>query len=147
MQCKSNSIKLCTGNENVDYSRPYWVLHRGKLRFRKTRDLLLVGGAPDSIYAYHTDEVLLEKLNSGDLFDFPYDPDEGDMLFIYNRATTYCFLYSMQWVPHNHGQFNDQQCNLSSYMELWEKNRGHVEGMINPENSRRVNLNTWRGNN
>jgi hypothetical protein len=140
-------IRLRTDSGSIDYSQPYWVLHRGKLRFRKTRDLLMVGGVPDTVYAYHTDEDLLNKLNSGSLFDFPYEPDEGDMLFIYNKQTTYCFLYSMKWVPHNHGQFNDQKCNVSSYMELWEKDRGYVQGVINPDNSKRVNYHPWTGHN
>jgi hypothetical protein len=74
-------FKLCTCSSDIDRTKPHWVLHR----FIQSRDEYQVCGlfgCPNP-YEKITASNLKRRMNSLNVFDFEYNPQEGDMLRLY----------------------------------------------------------------
>ena len=74
-------FKLCTCDTSVDRTKPHWILHR----FIESRlEYHLVGqfSHPDP-YEKISIRSLKRRLNSVNVFDFEYVPQEGDYLELF----------------------------------------------------------------
>ena len=74
-------FKLCTCNSKVDGTKPHWILNRyiqSKKEFEVMGDFKL----PDP-YQKITTLNLISRLNSVNVFDFEYQPVEGDYLKLF----------------------------------------------------------------
>ena len=74
-------FKLCTCDSDIDREKPHWILHR----FIKSRlEYQLVGqfSYPDP-YEKISIRSLKRRLNSVNVFDFEYVPQEGDYLELF----------------------------------------------------------------
>ena len=74
-------FKFCTCDTSVDRNKPHWILHR----FIKSRlEYHLVGefNYPDP-YQKISIRSLKRRLNSVNLFDFEYEPQDGDYLELF----------------------------------------------------------------
>ena len=85
--CSSDSLKFCTCNSGpVDKTKPYWVLYSSKRRdeFRSMVMGTIIHPWVSSTFSYRDfSENLIDKLKSSSLFDFDYEPKEGDIISIY----------------------------------------------------------------
>lgn len=76
---------LCTCESAVDRSKPHWVLHR-QLRSRKKIEIMGEFSIPDP-YTTISERSLQCRLNSVNVFDFDYKPEEGDYLELFLNPT------------------------------------------------------------
>ena len=74
-------FKLCTCGSKVDKLKPYWILHR-YLQSKEEYQLLGQFYLPNP-YDKISSRSLKRRLNSVNVFDFEYDPQEGDYLELY----------------------------------------------------------------
>ena len=74
-------FKLCTCESNVDRSKPHWVLHRN-LQSKEEHQLMGEFNLPDP-YSLISERSLQRRLNSINVFDFDYEPKEGDLLELF----------------------------------------------------------------
>lgn len=74
-------FKLCTCGSKVDKLKPYWILHR-YLQSKEEYQLLGQFYLPNP-YDKISFRSLQRRLNSVNVFDFEYDPQEGDYLELY----------------------------------------------------------------
>jgi hypothetical protein len=97
--CESeNALKLCTCNDKIDKSKPYWTLARKIIR-QNEQELLLVGlYMPSDLYCdervNQTKKWLVVQLNNTNCFDFNYTPFENDKLMIHLNEQEFEFFYS-----------------------------------------------------
>tara|TARA_R110000765_G_scaffold426577_1_gene542703 strand:- start:756 stop:1067 length:312 start_codon:yes stop_codon:yes gene_type:complete len=97
--CKSGTeLKLCTCNDKIDKSKPYWTLARKTIK-QNEPELLLVGlYMPPNTYfdeeLNKTKEWLETQLNNSNCFDFNYEPLEEDKLVIHLNEHKFEFVYS-----------------------------------------------------
>jgi hypothetical protein len=75
-------FQLCTCESTVDRFKPHWILHRTLiLKDEETTILgLLIGPNPFELYV---SKNLKKRLNSTNVFDFEYLPQEGDCLELF----------------------------------------------------------------
>lgn len=91
--CKvSDSLKLCTCGDQIDYEKDHWVLHR----FNKDKDDSFIVGEPmmfptlDQETQEKNIESLLNQLNNNkNIFDFPIELQNKDRL-------AFCFYFDEQ---------------------------------------------------
>ena len=85
--CSGTSLKFCTCNSGpVDKTKPYWVLYSSSRRdeFRSMLIGTIIHPWVSSSFSYGDfSESLIEKLKSSSLFDFDYQPKEGDIISIH----------------------------------------------------------------
>lgn len=74
-------FKLCTCESDVDRTKPHWVLHR-QLQSREMRQIVGLFNLPDP-YTMISERSLQRRLNSVNVFDFDYEPMEGDLLNLF----------------------------------------------------------------
>ena len=74
-------FKLCSCGSKVDKQKPYWILHR-YLQTKEEYQLLGQFYLPNP-YDKISYRSLQRRLNSVNVFDFEYDPQEGDYLELY----------------------------------------------------------------
>ena len=74
-------FKLCTCSTKVDRRKPHWVLHRHILN-REKLEMMGEFGTPDP-YTVISERSLQRRLNSVNVFDFAYEPEEGDFLELF----------------------------------------------------------------
>lgn len=74
-------FKLCTCESDVDRTKPHWVLHR----FIQSKEEFQVMGLFSSLDSYDLVSLqsLKRRLNTVKVFDFEYEPMEGDYLELY----------------------------------------------------------------
>lgn len=107
--CESGkALKLCTCNDKIDKSKPYWTLARKTIK-QNEPELLLVGlyMPPDTYFDEElnkTKEWLEAQLNNSNCFDFNYEPLEEDKLVIHLSEHKFKFIYSQNpsgWQIHD----------------------------------------------
>ena len=76
---------LCTCESAVDRSKPHWVLHR-QLQSREKIEIMGMFSEPDP-YTTISERSLQRRLNSVNVFDFDYKPEEGDYLELFLNPT------------------------------------------------------------
>lgn len=85
--CSSDSLKFCTCNSGpVDKTKPYWVLYssnRGDERKSVCVGSINITWFIDTISYDDFSKSLIDKLQSSSLFDFEYEPKEGDIVSIH----------------------------------------------------------------
>jgi hypothetical protein len=74
-------FKLCTCGSKVNKLKPYWILHR-YLQSKEEYQLLGQFYLPNP-YNKISNRSLKRRLNSVNVFDFEYDPQEGDYLELF----------------------------------------------------------------
>jgi len=74
-------FKLCTCESSVDRSKSHWVLHR-HLQGREKTEMMGEFSTPDP-YTTISERSLQRRLNSVNVFDFAYEPEEGDYLELF----------------------------------------------------------------
>lgn len=74
-------FKLCTCDASVDKTKPHWILHR----YIQSKEVLLGVGQFNFPDPFETISIrsLKRRLNSINVFDFEYEPQEGDFLELY----------------------------------------------------------------
>jgi hypothetical protein len=74
-------FKLCTCDTNVDRTKPHWILHR----YIQSKEEYQVMGEFRTPNPYHqiSTRSLKRRLNSVNVFDFEYQPVEGDYLELF----------------------------------------------------------------
>ena len=74
-------FKLCTCESDVDRTKPHWVLHR----FIQSKEEFQVMGLFSILDSYDLVSLqsLKRRLNTVKVFDFEYEPMEGDLLELY----------------------------------------------------------------
>ena len=72
---------LCTCESAVDRLKPHWVLHR-QLQSREKIEIMGMFSEPDP-YTTISERSLQRRLNSVNVFDFDYKPEEGDYLELF----------------------------------------------------------------
>ena len=88
--CSSDSLKFCTCNSGpVDKTKPYWVLYssnRGDERKSVCVGRINITWFIDTISYEDFSKSLIDKLKSTSLFDFEYEPKEGDIISIHLKT-------------------------------------------------------------
>jgi hypothetical protein len=77
-------FKLCTCSSDIDRTKPHWILHR-YIQSREECQLLGLFGCPNP-YQMITSINLKRRMNSVNVFDFDYHPQEGDMLRLFLKT-------------------------------------------------------------
>ncbi len=78
-------FKLCTCEYSVDESKPHWVLHR-HLQNKEEVQIMGLYSQPDP-YTTISEQSLQRRMNSVNVFDFSYEPEEGDYLELFLNPT------------------------------------------------------------
>lgn len=85
--CTIDSLKFCTCNSGpVDKTKPYWVLYSSnRVDERKSACVgrINITWFIDTISYEDFSKSLIDKLKSSSLFDFEYEPKEGDIISIH----------------------------------------------------------------
>ncbi len=83
-------FKLCTCGTNVDRTKPHWILHR----YIQSKEEYKVMGEFRTPNPYHqiSTRSLKRRLNSINVFDFEYEPIEGDYLELYLSPEIDCYV-------------------------------------------------------
>jgi len=85
--CSGDSLKFCTCNSGpVDKTKPYWVLYssnRGDERMSVCVGTITIPWISDTFSYEDFSNSLIDKLKSSSLFDFDYQPKEGDIISIH----------------------------------------------------------------
>ena len=76
-------FKLCSCADDIDFSKPHWKLHMNSIGEGEIQSVL---GMP--VFEFHMLDVIqerkiLRRLNTTNVFDFEYHPNENDKLFIH----------------------------------------------------------------
>ena len=74
-------FKLCTCSTKVDRRKPHWILHR-HIQSREKLEMMGEFSTPDP-YTVISERSLQRRLNSVNVFDFDYEPEEGDFLELF----------------------------------------------------------------
>lgn len=74
-------FKLCTCSTKVDRRKPHWILHRHILS-REKLEMMGEFSTPNP-YTVISERSLQRRLNSVNVFDFDYEPKEGDFLELF----------------------------------------------------------------
>ena len=82
-------FKLCSCADDIDFSKPHWKLFRNSIGKGELNSIL---GMP--IFEVHMLDVIqqkkiLRRLNTINVFDFEYLPNENDKLFIHEDEDNY----------------------------------------------------------
>ena len=82
-------FKLCSCADDIDFSKPHWKLFRNSIGEGEIHDIM---GMP--IFEVHMLDVIqqkkiLRRLNTINVFDFEYLPNENDKLFIHEDEDNY----------------------------------------------------------
>ena len=78
-------FKLCTCESIVDESKPHWVLHR-HLQNKEEVQIMGLYNQPDP-YTTISERSLQRRMNSSNVFDFEYSPEEGDYIELFLNPT------------------------------------------------------------
>lgn len=94
MCSRGKTIKLCTCEAIEDTSVNYWQLFCGSTR-QSIMGVMLEhrGGFIEFNHKAYIHEKIVEDLNTGNAFDFDYNPEEGDVVMISLRGEIYHCLY------------------------------------------------------
>ena len=78
-------FKVCTCESIADRSKPHWVLHRTLIQKDENNFIIgmLIGPNP---YELYLSKNLKKRLNSCNVFDFEYQPQEGDCLELFTET-------------------------------------------------------------
>ena len=82
-------FKLCSCADEIDLSKPHWKLHMNSIGEGEIQSVL---GMP--VFEFHMLDVIqerkiLRRLNTTNVFDFEYHPNENDKLFIHEDEDYY----------------------------------------------------------
>jgi len=91
---QGKTIKLCTCEVIEETSVNSWQLLCGSTQ-QSIMGVMLEhrGGFIEFNHKDYIHEKIVEDLNTGDAFDFDYNPERGDMIIISLREETYYCLY------------------------------------------------------
>ncbi|MHA8064282.1 hypothetical protein [Aquirufa aurantiipilula] len=91
-------FKLCScGKSEVDRTKPHWILHRF---LENKTDLHVVGEFSNpNLYERYIIKKIKKRLNTYNVFDFEYIPDEGGYLELF------CKIYSDEYSDENEPDF------------------------------------------
>ena len=85
--CSKEWLKFCTCSTGpVDKTKPYWVLYssnRGDDRLDVRVGTITIPWISDTFSYEDFSNSLIDKLKSSSLFDFDYQPKEGDIISIH----------------------------------------------------------------
>lgn len=126
--------KLCTCADNIDKTKPYWILCKAITSDPSERFTNMIMGElipPDPAQRKKmldfeiSNQKLLLDLNSKNVFDFNYQPLENDVLKIVNGEDSYYFLYeksksNYRWID----AFDEEK------FLLFQKKIGFIEGEL-----------------
>ena len=93
----SSSLKFCTCSDEVDKSKPHWILKTNCSEEYVDLNSIIVGTLNSS---FRIKSEFANRLNEENLFDFDYTPNQNDHLIIkISSAESYNFVYkSNKWI-------------------------------------------------
>ena len=124
----NGSFKLCTCEDHIDKSKPWWELKRRKIK-KPGIDEMVVGSIPMPFYFMFGDADLIKfQLNARNVFDFDYKPKTNDELEIHipGEGTLVLYYRGGHWV-YEHEPLG---------WEVLDENLIH-KGIIEKENTRK----------
>ena len=89
--CKIGEFKLCTCSGEIDESKPHWILER--LCVNKNEIEQVIIGMYRHEYMINLGFVI-DKLNTGNPFDFEYKPRQKDMLSLNFDDVAFTLIYT-----------------------------------------------------
>lgn len=122
-------FKLCTCDSEIDRTKPHWALHR----FLENKTELHVLGefSNPNLYDRYIIKKIKKRLNTYNVFDFEYTPNEGDYLELF------CKIYSDEYSDENDPDFRleyikgkwvvFEEHEISRYRHK-TKSKGKIEG-------------------
>ncbi|MFA0467362.1 hypothetical protein AB4524_10715 [Vibrio breoganii] len=110
----NDKLTLCTCGEEIDLSKPHWKLSRRNPIQSIDRWEELGSFAFDSEMEIN-DELVTEQINTRNCFDFEYQPQDGDVLYLQLHKSTHSLKYSkdrQQWISELYTFNNDDYLHL-----------------------------------
>ena len=93
-------FRLCTCSEDIDYSKPHWILRMNNSS--EGEDMMVTIGMmiPSNLIDKIERRKILRRLNTINIFDFDYSPSENDQLELnYDEDYGYKFTFKKgKWV-------------------------------------------------
>lgn len=114
-------FKLCTCSKGVNRNKPHWVLHKGLDEEKRT---WVIGQFSEpSIIEPIVRKKLLRRINSVNVFDFEYIPEERDLLKLFDGRDTYYLRFT-----NNKWKWVDEEDYLGYLDKFGDKKKGCLEG-------------------
>ena len=87
-------FKLCSCADEIDLSKPHWKLYRNVIEKGEPTFIMGTPNSPDFNFILDIiqQKKMLRRMNTLNVFDFEYAPNEGDKLFIYENEVEYIEL-------------------------------------------------------
>ena len=74
-------FRLCTCSDNVDYTKPHWILRMNSINDGEEDIMVRIGMMmPLNLINKIERRKILRRLNTVNVFDFEYEPSENDQL-------------------------------------------------------------------
>ena len=85
-------FKLCTCSEDIDYSKPYWMLRTKAIGEGQVTSVLGLMSLEVNLFHEIMDRKIERRLNRFNVFDFDYTPSENDQLFLHENEDEFIEL-------------------------------------------------------
>lgn len=93
-------FRLCICSEDIDYSKPHWILRMNNIN--EGEDMMVIIGmmTPMNLIDKIERRKILRRLNTINVFDFEYTPKENDQLELnYKEDDGYKFTFKNgKWI-------------------------------------------------
>ena len=89
--CEIGEFKLCTCSGEIDESKPHWILERLSVNKNEIEQVTI--GMYRHEYMINLGFVI-DKLNTGNPFDFEYKPRQKDMLSLNFDDVAFTLIYT-----------------------------------------------------
>ncbi len=131
----NKSFKLCTCGSVVDLSKPFWELKHGARLVESFAMGIYLPDNPSKKKYEISDELnrIADIINEiENLFDFPYSPEVGDLLNIFDGKNIFRFSYSgHNWIPIPEGKLNRYR---DDEIEYTKSDFGNISKLDNKDN-------------
>ena len=85
-------FKLCTCSEEIDYSKPYWMLRTKAVGEGQITSVVGLMSLEINLFQEIMDRKIERRLNRYNVFDFDYSPRENDQLFLHENEDEFIEL-------------------------------------------------------
>ena len=120
-------FRLCSCSDNIDYTKPHWILRMNSINDSEETMVRIGMMMPLNLINKIERRKILRRLNTVNVFDFEYAPSENDQLELnYGEDDGYTFNFKK-------GKWTLEEW-YGEYSEFEYKNQ--KEGLIESENSK-----------
>ena len=115
-------FKLCSCADDIDFSKPHWKLLRNSIGHGETHSIMGTPSFEVSMIDLIQQRKISRRLNSINVFDFEYQPNENDKLFIHEDEDNYIEFEFKK------GKWRKVEFfGLHSYFEFEKESQGIIE--------------------